>query len=139
MLRWASDVRGRFPNWLALLLAVAALLALLLIPAGGEKSSTTQTTSSVPASSSEHAAIARVLADVEAGRPLPYTQDGEVFENREGQLPEQPRGYYHAYTVPTPGSADRGARRLIIGVRGDDWYTSDHYGSFVRIDPRDYR
>jgi ribonuclease T1 len=135
-------MRGRFPNWLALILAVAALLALLLIPSrndGGDSGATTAPTSTTAVSSSEHAEIARIFAAVEAGEQLPYPQDGEVFENREGQLPAQARGYYHAYTVTTPGSPDRGARRLIIGFGGDDWYTSDHYSSFVRIDPGDYK
>ena len=38
-----------------------------------------------------------------------------VFGNREGHLPAKPRGYYHEYTVETPGASDRGARRLIRG------------------------
>ena len=53
-----------------------------------------------------------------------------MFQNREGILPAQPRGYYHEYTVETPGSPDRGARRLIIGGAGERYYTDDHYDSF---------
>jgi ribonuclease T1 len=87
----------------------------------------------------EHAAIAGVLAAVESGQPLPYAEDGTTFENREGLLPPQPLGYYREYTVATPGSPDRGARRLVIGQAGDTWYTNDHYASFGQIDPGDYR
>jgi ribonuclease T1 len=70
---------------------------------------------------------------VERGGPFPYERDGVVFDNREGLLPRHDRGYYHEYTVPTPGSPDRGARRLVVGAGGEDYYTSDHYNSFRRI------
>lgn len=83
-------------------------------------------------------AIARVLAAINSGAPSPYSEDGGTFENREGHLPSQPLGYYREYTVETPGSPDRGARRLVIGQQGDTWYTSDHYSSFERIDPGAY-
>jgi guanyl-specific ribonuclease Sa len=60
-----------------------------------------------------------------------------VFGNREGLLPDQPRGWYHEYTVPTPGSDDRGARRIITGGPVDDpaayYWTDDHYRSFEEI------
>jgi ribonuclease T1 len=87
----------------------------------------------------EHAAIAGVLELIDAGGPYPNRADGEVFENREQHLPQEPRGYYHSYTVPTPGSADRGARRIITGRGGELFYTSDHYDSFDSIDAADYQ
>ncbi len=65
--------------------------------------------------------------------PFPYAKDGAVFGNREGQLPKQKRGYYHEYTVKTPGSRTRGARRIVRGAGGELFYTDDHYGSFKRI------
>ena len=61
-------------------------------------------------------------------------QDGEVFQNREGVLPQEPQGYYHEYTVKTPGSSDRGARRIVTAESGTDYYTSDHYVTFDSID-----
>jgi len=73
------------------------------------------------------------LALIKRGGPFPYAQDGTVFQNREGRLPAQPRGYYREYTVPTPGARDRGARRIVAGRGGDYWYTADHYRSFKRI------
>jgi ribonuclease T1 len=79
------------------------------------------------------AQVRTTLALVEHGGPFPNEQDGVVFENREGLLPAHPSGYYHEYTVPTPGSPDRGARRLVVGAGGEDYYTSDHYNSFRRI------
>ncbi|GLY67229.1 ribonuclease N1 [Amycolatopsis taiwanensis] len=72
---------------------------------------------------------------IEAGGPFRYPQDGTVFENREKLLPRQPSGYYHEYTVPTPGSADRGPRRLIAGDGRELYYTGDHYQTFVAVDP----
>lgn len=72
---------------------------------------------------------------IDVGGPFPYPQDGSVFENREGLLPDQPLGYYHEYTVETPGSDDRGARRIVTGESyQEDYYTADHYASFDLID-----
>ena len=73
-----------------------------------------------------------------AGGPFPYRKDGTVFGNRERLLPRAERGFYREYTVPTPGSSDRGARRIVCG--GDRpkapeacFYTADHYASFKLI------
>lgn len=74
---------------------------------------------------------------IRRGGPFPYDKDGVVFGNRERQLPAERRGYYHEYTVPTPGSRDRGARRIVCGgpARVPDacFYTADHYASFRKI------
>jgi ribonuclease T1 len=67
---------------------------------------------------------------IESGGPFPYDQDGGTFQNREGILPDHPRGYYREYTVETPGSPDRGARRIVAGSDGERFYTDDHYESF---------
>jgi ribonuclease T1 len=72
---------------------------------------------------------------IQAGGPFPYDRDGVVFENREGLLPDKSSGYYHEYTVPTPGASDRGARRIIVGSGGELYWTDDHYRSFERISP----
>jgi ribonuclease T1 len=77
----------------------------------------------------------QTLTLIDSGGPFPYDQDGVVFENREGLLPDHQTGYYHEYTVPTPGSPDRGARRIITGSAGELYYTDDHYRSFERISP----
>ena len=76
---------------------------------------------------------------VQSGGPFPYSQDGTVFQNREGLLPAQSASYYHEYTVKTPGSSTRGARRIITGggtLRAPaHWhYTADHYASFSSVD-----
>jgi len=78
-----------------------------------------------------------VLARIHAGGPFRYSRDGIVFGNRERILPAEKRGYYHEYTVRTPGERDRGARRIICGgakrAPAACWYTDDHYASFRRI------
>jgi len=75
-----------------------------------------------------------------AGGPFPFSKDGEVFSNREGHLERRSRGYYHEYTVPSPGASDRGARRIVCGGRqlaqpDACFYSADHYASFRKIAP----
>jgi ribonuclease T1 len=70
---------------------------------------------------------------IDQGGPFPYSQDGQVFQNREGVLPSEPNGYYHEYTVKTPGSSTRGGRRIVTARSGTDYYTSDHYVTFNAI------
>src|SRR5512132_2790277 len=68
------------------------------------------------------------------GGPFPYDRDGVAFGNRESILPPARRGYYHEYTVPTPGAKSRGARRIVCGgpktAPEACYYTGDHYQSF---------
>lgn len=73
---------------------------------------------------------------IQRGGPFPYPRnDGVVYENREKVLPRKESGYYHEYTVRTPGSDDRGARRLVTGAGHELYYTGDHYRTFVAVDP----
>jgi ribonuclease T1 len=73
------------------------------------------------------------LGLIKSGGPFPYSKDDTVFSNYEGLLPGRPGGYYHEYTVITPGSHDRGARRIVAGSNGEYYYTVDHYSSFKLI------
>jgi ribonuclease T1 len=81
----------------------------------------------------------QTVALIRSGGPYPYQRDGIVFGNRERLLPPQPRGYYHEYTVTTPGAGTRGARRIICGgdtrTLAECYYSDDHYQSFRRIRP----
>jgi len=70
---------------------------------------------------------------IDRGGPFPYGKDGAAFGNRERRLPRKPYGYYREYTVPTPGSRDRGARRIITGQAAERYYTDNHYRTFKRI------
>ena len=77
------------------------------------------------------------LALIAKGGPFPYSKDGVTFSNRERAFPKQPRGYYHEYTVKTPGAKNRGARRIVCGTPKSSafecYYTDDHYATFRRI------
>ncbi|MGC7097453.1 ribonuclease domain-containing protein [Amycolatopsis lurida] len=70
---------------------------------------------------------------IQQGGPYPYPQDDTVFQNREKLLPLCDSGYYREYTVETPGSPDRGARRIVKGEGDEYFYTADHYESFVLV------
>jgi ribonuclease T1 len=119
-------------------LAAVAFAGALGALAGGAAARTTDapTLREIPAI--ELPAEARqVLSKIHAGGPFPYERDGVVFGNRERKLPAKPVGYYHEYTVATPGASDRGARRIVCGgprtAPQACYYTSDHYRSFRRI------
>jgi ribonuclease T1 len=119
------------PHWIV-------LAAMLLLPAGA------QAETSYPATGAHHdqpsIAVAQLPAQardtlraIKRGGPFAYPRDGVVFKNYEHALPEHRRGYYHEYTVKTPGSDNRGARRIISGAGGEYFYTADHYQTFKRI------
>lgn len=99
-------------------------------PAPGTAPATATASTALPAFLPPEAR--QTLTLIASGGPFPHRQDGVVFGNREHLLPAEPRGYYHEYTVDTPGARDRGARRIITG--GDPpsvyYYTDDHYRSF---------
>jgi ribonuclease T1 len=101
-------------------------------PACGDTSSyTVDDLSSLPAQADDTVNL------IEQGGPFPYPEDGEVFQNREDLLPACATGYYHEYTVDTPGSSTRGTRRIITGSDGEYFYTDDHYESFDLVDVDD--
>jgi ribonuclease T1 len=127
---------------LALLVAVVVLLGVRLL--AGSTGSTVGAGSKVTAGTSGLPTIRvgslpteaqHTVQLIAAGGPFPYPRDGIVFANREGILPSEASGYYREYTVVTPGSSDRGARRVIAGRGGEEYYTDDHYASFQEIVP----
>ncbi|HJU22149.1 MAG TPA: ribonuclease domain-containing protein [Casimicrobiaceae bacterium] len=78
-----------------------------------------------------------VLMRIHEGGPFRYERDGITFGNREQSLPPRRRGYYHEYTVRTPGVRTRGARRIVCGGPRKApevcYYSDDHYATFRRI------
>jgi ribonuclease T1 len=130
-----------------LILLAAGLLAILgaaglaaLVSSSPSAGPTPRTSTATPRSHLPGVGLADLPAQarqtlnlVDRGGPYPYPQDNTVFANQEGLLPSQPVGYYREYTVVTPGSADRGTRRLIVGADGDIYYTGDHYASFRQV------
>ncbi|MFI5684361.1 ribonuclease domain-containing protein [Streptomyces sp. NPDC051636] len=127
----------RFPPRATRIGAAAALLSALLV--GGTVSATTADAAATSVGSICHSDLPSQAYDtldlIDQGGPFPYSQDGVVFQNREGVLPKQSTGYYHEYTVITPGSSTRGARRIVTGEEyQEDYYTADHYAMFDLID-----
>jgi ribonuclease T1 len=124
------SIRRRRPGLRSLILIPALAAAGLLAPAAHsvETARATVCHSALPPEADD------TLRLIGAGGPYPYRQDGGVFQNREGVLPGEPAGYYHEYTVRTPGAPDRGARRIVTARSGTDYYTADHYVTFDSID-----
>jgi guanyl-specific ribonuclease Sa len=85
------------------------------------------------------------MADLfdEINKTLDRIRDGGAFPIQKGRdriqkqgRPALPSGSYREYTVKTPGSTDRGSRRVVFdedSVRA--FYTDDHYENFVEISP----
>lgn len=126
----------RFPPRTTRIGAAAALFSALLV--GGTVSATTADAATASVGSICYGSLPSQAYDtlglIARGGPYPYSQDGVVFQNREGVLPSQSSGYYHEYTVKTPGEPTRGARRIVTGQRTEeDYYTSDHYATFNLI------
>ncbi|WP_217143209.1 ribonuclease domain-containing protein [Streptomyces sp. AC627_RSS907] len=127
----------RFPPRAARLGAAAAALSALLV--GGTVSATPAGASTAAVGDICYSDLPSQAHDtldlIEQGGPYPFEQDGTVFQNREGILPDRSTGYYHEYTVITPGSDTRGARRIVTGeAYREDYYTADHYASFDLVD-----
>ncbi len=134
------------PRFVTLVGAAAVAGALLTGPAASAAPVPASASAPVPVSAAV-ASVGRIcysalpsqahetLDLIDQGGPFPYSQDGVVFQNRERLLPIHGSGYYHEYTVITPGSPTRGARRIITGQQWEeDYYTSDHYASFRKVD-----
>jgi ribonuclease T1 len=142
----AAQWTGRYRNSLVSLMALVVLLAIWWLPrvTTGDNapeprnpptSSTADPASGLPIVDvgSLPAEASATLALIDAGGPFPYDEDGGVFRNEERVLPDQDRGFYREYTVETPGSDDRGARRIVSGHDGTFYWTGDHYRTFSRI------
>ncbi|MFF3318908.1 ribonuclease domain-containing protein [Streptomyces sp. NPDC003035] len=136
----------RIPPRFSVIGGAAALVSTLLLGAPAS-AAPAPTSSSTSAFAYAAAAVGEIcysdlpsqahdtLRLIARGGPFPYRQDGSVFQNREGILPAHSTGYYHEYTVKTPGSTTRGARRIVTGESyQEDYYTADHYASFDLVD-----
>ncbi|XKM14512.1 hemagglutinin repeat-containing protein [Orbaceae bacterium ac157xtp] len=73
------------------------------------------------------------------GGTYPHKNDGSIYQNRpdiitgESALPVKSEGYYREYVHPTPNIQGPGPQRIIVGEKGEMYYTNDHYKSFIRI------
>jgi ribonuclease T1 len=128
------NVRALLAPLLVLALALAGVAAAQKesVPAGAPKAATASAGEPIPVAELPKEAR-ETIALIHKGGPYPYAKDHAVFGNREGKLPKQKHGYYHEYTVKTPGERTRGARRIVAGRGGELYYSPDHYNSFRRV------
>ncbi|MFD7334672.1 ribonuclease domain-containing protein [Streptomyces violascens] len=135
------------PRFAALGGAFAVAAALLAGPVAGTASAAPTATSTTVSASVSVKSVGNVcysalpsqahdtIGLIDQGGPFPYPRDGIVFDNREHALPSESSGYYHEYTVITPGAPTRGTRRIIAGEKThEDYYTADHYATFQLVD-----
>jgi ribonuclease T1 len=113
--------------WIVLLCTLAPFTVSLASATETQRNIATVNASELPGEARQTIALIR------QGGPYPYKKDGVVFGNFERRLPLHERGYYREFTVPSPGSRNRGARRIILGKAGELYYTDDHYESFKRV------
>ena len=135
-----NNSKQKINNWSAAIFCLLGLLAVIyfgfialqpsLTPEDAlSTTSTTAITGDVQ--------VDNTLALIQQGGPYPYPdKDGTTFGNRENRLPAEARGYYREYTVPTPGVAHRGAKRIVTGGNPPTVYylTLDHYDSFGKLE-----
>jgi guanyl-specific ribonuclease Sa len=127
-------------------IALVALFVLIVIAGGWallRTNSATPPTSATGQQTCPLATLPREAADtvraIHSDGPFAFPRnDGVVFGNREGHLPGQTRGYYHEYTVVSPGAANRSTKRIVTGglpltSPPQYFYTGDHYDSFCLI------
>jgi guanyl-specific ribonuclease Sa len=83
--------------------------------------------------SADDLGISTTMDRIEAGQSHPHKNDGSTFMNKEGVLPAKGQGYYKEYVHPTQGINGPGPQRIIIGNRGEYYYSPDHYRTFIRF------
>ncbi len=140
MFSWFDNLRRLARNawsivntiWLVMLLALVFQPAYAESGQGGYRAGTSDTLPAVSLAGLPPEAM-QTLRAIKQGGPFEYERDGVVFKNYERILPKRSRGYYHEYTVKTPGKRSRGARRIISGQPGEYYYSADHYQTFYRI------
>ena len=114
-------------------IVLAAMLCSPLLAQGAQPSQDGQESLAVIRVAELPVQARETLLAIKQGGPFAYPRDGVVFNNFEQVLPKRQRGYYHEYTVVTPGESNRGVRRIISGAAHEYYYTADHYQTFKRI------
>ena len=135
-----NNSKQKINNWSAAIFCLLGLLAVIyfgfiaLQPSlSPEDALSTTSTTAITGD----VQVDNTLALIQQGGPYPYPdKDGTTFGNRENRLPAEARGYYREYTVPTPGVAHRGAKRIVTGGNPPTVYylTLDHYDSFGKLE-----
>jgi guanyl-specific ribonuclease Sa len=72
-----------------------------------------------------------LVSDFRKGR-LPFGWRGNrFFENRYGDLPDRPYGYYTEFYLGT--SAESGSLRVVLGEGSEVYVTGNHYRDFIQV------
>jgi guanyl-specific ribonuclease Sa len=83
--------------------------------------------------------VGRTLDRIAAGGTNPHRNDGTRFGNYPDRktgarlLPDKPAGYYTEFVHPTPGISHAGAQRIIVGRKGEAYYSPDHYKTAIPL------
>lgn len=76
-----------------------------------------------------------VLDRIRRGEKLNHRNDGAFFGNYERKLPVSPRGHYREFVYTQRDIRFPGPARVVIGLRGEVYFSGDHYESFSRVSP----
>jgi len=71
---------------------------------------------------------------IRLGRKLNHNNDGTFFSNSQRKLPVSTDvQYYREFVHQMNGFPFPGSQRVVIGKRGEVFYTGDHYSTFFRV------
>jgi hypothetical protein len=71
---------------------------------------------------------------IRSGRKLNHNNDGSFFSNFQRRLPVSTDSqYYREFVHQMINFPFPGPQRVVIGKRGEVFYTGDHYSSFWRV------
>ncbi len=71
---------------------------------------------------------------IRAGKKLNHNNDGSIFTNVQKRLPVSTDSqYYREFVHQMNGFPFPGPQRVVIGKRGEVFYTGDHYSTFFRV------
>ncbi len=74
------------------------------------------------------------IARIKAGTKVNERNDGGVFTNSQGLLPRSSDSQYYREFVHAPqGFPFPGPQRLLIGKKGEVYYTGDHYVTVKKV------
>lgn len=87
-----------------------------------------------PFSDPRYADLDQYVNGIRQGRMPPNVKGRRIFENRDGDLPGRPDGYYTEYDVePLGAGKDRGTYRIVLGGGGEVFVTGNHYRDFRQV------
>lgn len=74
------------------------------------------------------------ITRIRKGTKLNHDDDGAIFTNVEKRLPvNSDKNYYREFVHQMTGFPFPGPQRVVIGKKGEVYYTGDHYASFYTV------